>query len=104
MTKDALSVIKRAEEEAAEITAKATEQARIMIADAEKRASDLKSNTEEDTAKELALTLGTMRKKAEELIEKSLDEAGAEAKRITEAAELRTLSAVKRLVSEITEA
>ncbi|MBQ8005819.1 MAG: hypothetical protein IJ303_05865 [Clostridia bacterium] len=104
MSKEAIAAIREAEEKAHEIIFKADENAKAMIRDAEKKAAQLKNQTEMSNAIELDKKLEAMSIKAAALIEKSVAEAGAEAEELMSKAEMKTLSAVKKIVWEIIEA
>lgn len=103
MSKDVIKSIKSAEEEAARIRAEASERAGVMITEARKKAELLKLETEERTGEDLKRTLALMKDKADELTEKSLSEAREEADQFISKAEIKKLTAVKKIVWEITE-
>ncbi len=104
MSKEAIRVIKEAEEKAKIIVAEASENAKAMVADAEKKAERLRTEAEESTAAELKRTLYAMREKTDALIEKSLQDARAEADELIAKADIKKLSAVKKVIWEIIEA
>lgn len=104
MSKEAIEKIRDAEERARSIIAEAEKKAAGMITSAEKNAAELRAVTERNTGEELKRTLDAMRLKSDELTEKSIAEARAEADALLEKAEMKTLSAVKKIVWEIIEA
>ena len=104
MSKEAIVGIRDAEAQAQKIIADAAEKAKAMISDAEKKAVHLREQTEKSTSLELERTLYAMRQKADALIEKSLAEARAEADELVAGADMKTLSAVKKIVWEIIDA
>ncbi len=104
MSKEAIAAIREAEAKAQKIIFKAEENAKAMIRDAEKKAAQLKNQTEMSNAIELDKKLEAMSIKAAALIEKSVAEAGAEAEELMSKADMKTLSAVKKIVWEIIEA
>lgn len=104
MSKEAIERIREAEEKARLIVAEAEKKAAGMITSAEKNAAELRAVTERNTGEELKRTLDAMRLKSDELTEKSIAEARAEADALLEKAEMKTLSAVKKIVWEIIEA
>ncbi len=103
MSKEAIERIRDAEERARAIVAEAEKNAALMISSAEKNAADLRAETERSTGEELKRTLDAMRKKSDELIEKSISEAKAESDELLSKADMKTLSAVKKIVWEIIE-
>ncbi len=104
MSKEAIAMIREAEEKARLIIAEAEKNAALMISSAEKNAADLRAETERSTGEELKRTLDAMRQKSDELIDKSIAEARAEADELLSKADMKTLSAVKKIVWEIIEA
>ncbi len=104
MSKEAIAHIRDAEEKARLIVAEAEKNAGLMISSAEKNAADLRAETERITGEDLKKTLDAMRQKSDQLIEKSIAEARAEADELLEKADMKTLSAVKKIVWEIIEA
>lgn len=104
MSKKAIAEIKQAEEKAKKIISDAEYAAGAMILSAEKKAADLMAETEKNAGEELKKTLDAMRLRSAELTEKSLAEAKAEAEELKAKADIKTSSAVKKIIWEIIEA
>ena len=103
MSKEALSKIRSAETAADNIRANARAKAQDMISQAGRRGAELCRTTESSTSRELLSMLSQIRKRSEDLIEKSRAEAQKEARAMEITAKLHMNMAVKLIVWGIVE-
>ena len=103
LSKDAIRKIREAEAEAAEIRARGAERAKEILRAAEEKGARLCAEAEEQAVRENRQKLDLTRQKAEELLEKTREEARTEAAEIRQAGEDRTRDAVRMIVGGLYE-
>ena len=101
MTNEAIKKIKAAEAEAAVIRSDADVKVQKMRSEATSRGEALLLSTEADTRAEIDKMFAELAEKSDKLIEKSREDAGAEAKELLRTAQFRMHAASEEIIRGI---